>query len=72
MRQVIYMHIRLEVFLKSYTLYNYFQDPILLEGTLRKNLDPASEHSDSELWDCLDKVSRLQYVLTLFIVSEKD
>ncbi|TPP55792.1 Cystic fibrosis transmembrane conductance regulator [Fasciola gigantica] len=30
------------------------QDPILFSGTLRFNLDPFSEHSDSELWEGLE------------------
>nr|CAB3219627.1 multidrug resistance-associated protein 1-like [Phallusia mammillata] len=32
------------------------QDPILLAGTLRQNLDPFSSHTDEELWSALDKV----------------
>ncbi|XP_078182457.1 multidrug resistance-associated protein 5 [Carex rostrata] len=31
------------------------QDPTLFEGTIRINLDPLSEHSDSEIWQALDK-----------------
>jgi ATP-binding cassette, subfamily C (CFTR/MRP), member 1 len=27
------------------------QDPVLFSGTYRSNLDPFSEHTDSELWD---------------------
>ncbi|AET40393.1 ATP-binding cassette transporter YOR1 Ecym_5660 [Eremothecium cymbalariae DBVPG len=29
------------------------QDPLLFRGTIRKNLDPFGEHSDTELWDAL-------------------
>jgi ABC-type multidrug transport system fused ATPase/permease subunit len=29
------------------------QDPVLFEGTLRSNLDPLDEHTDSALWDAL-------------------
>ncbi|KAI9197309.1 P-loop containing nucleoside triphosphate hydrolase protein [Polychytrium aggregatum] len=29
------------------------QDPILFSGSIRTNLDPFSEHSDSDLWDVL-------------------
>ncbi|KAJ4802620.1 ABC transporter C family member 5 [Rhynchospora pubera] len=31
------------------------QDPTLFEGTVRINLDPLGEHSDSEIWQALDK-----------------
>ena len=29
------------------------QDPVLFQGTIRKNLDPFGEHSDNVLWDSL-------------------
>lgn len=29
------------------------QDPVLFQGTIRKNLDPFNEHPDSVLWDAL-------------------
>lgn len=32
------------------------QEPILFSGTLRKNLDPFDEYSDSELWSALQEV----------------
>lgn len=32
------------------------QEPILFSGTLRKNLDPFDEYSDSALWNALDEV----------------
>ncbi|KAJ2580147.1 hypothetical protein IWW49_006402, partial [Coemansia sp. RSA 1797] len=31
------------------------QDPMLLEGTIRNNLDPAGEYSDEELWAAISK-----------------
>jgi len=31
------------------------QDPLLFASSLRKNLDPFDEHSDSELWSALDQ-----------------
>lgn len=31
------------------------QDPILFTGSLRFNLDPASEHGDHQLWDALER-----------------
>ena len=32
------------------------QDPVLFQGTVRSNLDPFSQHGDSELWTALEKV----------------
>lgn len=29
------------------------QDPTLFEGTIRVNLDPLFEHSDSEIWEVI-------------------
>lgn len=31
------------------------QMPVLFDGTIRSNLDPANEKSDQELWEALDK-----------------
>ncbi|XP_037271387.2 ATP-binding cassette sub-family C member 2-like [Rhipicephalus microplus] len=31
------------------------QDPSLVRGTLRMNLDPTNSHSDREIWQCLEK-----------------
>ena len=31
------------------------QDPVLFQGTIRKNLDPFGESSDEKLWDVLRK-----------------
>ena len=33
------------------------QNPILLTGSLRMNLDPFEEYADQELWDALDEAS---------------
>ena len=33
------------------------QDPVLFTDTMRKNLDPFSQHSDEELWNSLQEVS---------------
>ena len=33
------------------------QDPTLFSGTIRYNLDPFSQHSDSDLWDALSRAS---------------
>ncbi|XP_019738045.1 multidrug resistance-associated protein 4-like isoform X2 [Hippocampus comes] len=32
------------------------QDPVLFTGTMRKNLDPLSEHTDEDLWNALQEV----------------
>ncbi|XP_051568184.1 ATP-binding cassette sub-family C member 4-like [Myxocyprinus asiaticus] len=32
------------------------QDPVLFTGTMRKNLDPFSQHSDQDLWSALEEV----------------
>uniref|UniRef100_A0A7N0VJV5 ABC-type xenobiotic transporter n=1 Tax=Kalanchoe fedtschenkoi TaxID=63787 RepID=A0A7N0VJV5_KALFE len=31
------------------------QSPVLFSGTIRSNLDPFGEHSDSDLWEALDR-----------------
>ncbi|XP_057709528.1 ATP-binding cassette sub-family C member 4-like isoform X3 [Corythoichthys intestinalis] len=32
------------------------QDPVLFTGSMRKNLDPFSEHTDEDLWNALQEV----------------
>ncbi|XP_050968338.1 multidrug resistance-associated protein 4 [Labeo rohita] len=32
------------------------QDPVLFTGTMRKNLDPFSQHSEHDLWNALEEV----------------
>ncbi|KAI8900424.1 P-loop containing nucleoside triphosphate hydrolase protein [Globomyces pollinis-pini] len=36
------------------------QDPVLFSGTLRSNLDPFNEYTDSELWNSLKEVHFLE------------
>ena len=41
------------------------QDPLLLAGTLRRNLDPLDRHTDQEILDALDAVQMLEPVRAL-------
>ena len=34
----------------SILIYLYLQEPMLISGTLRLNLDPFNEHVNEELW----------------------
>ncbi|XP_029303230.1 LOW QUALITY PROTEIN: multidrug resistance-associated protein 4-like [Cottoperca gobio] len=38
------------------------QDPVLFTDTVRKNLDPFSQHSDEELWNALEEVQLMSAV----------
>ena len=38
------------------------QDPFLLQGTLRYNLDPMNEYSDAEIIEALDKVDGVEII----------
>nr|QBM06364.1 ATP-binding cassette sub-family C member 7 [Daphnia magna] len=31
------------------------QDPFIFSGTIRENLDPTSQHTDRQLWKCLER-----------------
>ena len=41
------------------------QSPVLLSGTLRKNLDPLEKHRDDELWNALEEVELTSLVKSL-------
>lgn len=41
------------------------QDPILFTGSVRKNLDPFSDHKDAELWEALEEVQLKSAVLEM-------
>lgn len=38
------------------------QDPTMFEGTVRSNLDPLEEHTDTEIWQALER-SQLEHVV---------
>ncbi len=41
------------------------QDPVLFIGSIRSNLDPFNQYSDTDLWDTLDKVKALPILTTM-------
>ena len=41
------------------------QDPVLFSGTLRMNLDPFNQHSDTEIWNALELAHLRSYATTL-------
>jgi ABC-type multidrug transport system fused ATPase/permease subunit len=41
------------------------QDPVLISGSVRINLDPFDEHSDDRIWQALDKVRLGSHLLNL-------
>ncbi|CAG0903212.1 unnamed protein product [Darwinula stevensoni] len=41
------------------------QDPVLFQGTMRKNLDPFNEHSDEALWRVVEQVQLKEAVSEL-------
>lgn len=47
---------------KSISVLN--QDPVIFNGTLRKNLDPLGKHSDVDLWQVLEAVQLKKLVET--------
>ncbi|KAK9707522.1 hypothetical protein RND81_07G203100 [Saponaria officinalis] len=39
------------------------QDPTLFQGTVRENLDPLVEHSESEIWEVVNKCNKLAAIV---------
>ncbi|XP_078589212.1 ATP-binding cassette sub-family C member 4-like [Branchiostoma floridae x Branchiostoma japonicum] len=48
------------------------QDPVLFSGTLRKNLDPFDQYTDSELWSALEQVQLKPVVGELSMALEAE
>ena len=50
------------------------QEALLLNGSLRENLDPFNEYRDSIIWEALDKVRLKDYFLKYYEknLSKKD
>jgi len=45
------------------------QDPVLFNGNIRKNLDPFEEHTDTDIWDTLEKVPHQTFLPPLSLPS---
>ena len=43
----------------------YFQDPVIFAGSLRMNLDPFGEYSDSQVWQALEHAHLKTFVDSL-------
>ena len=43
----------------------FFEDPILISGTLRTNLDPLRQHYDDDLWVVLEHAHLKKYIMGL-------
>jgi ABC-type multidrug transport system fused ATPase/permease subunit len=41
------------------------QDPLFFEGTIRTNMDPFGEYSDSDIWAAFEEVGMKDYIVTL-------
>lgn len=46
------------------------QDPVLFSGTVKSNLDPFNEHTDSELYDALERVNLVSFCDTETLASD--
>ena len=42
------------------------QDPVMFSGTLRSNLDPFNHHTDTELWEALERAHLKDDIITKF------
>ena len=46
-----------------------FQDPVLLTGSVRRNLDPFNQHCDTALWNALEEVRMTSFIGQLSLFS---
>ena len=50
------------------TFFVALQEPVLLKGTLRMNLDPLDQYSDLQIWHALEQVSRQIVLLSHYVM----
>lgn len=48
------------------------QDPVLFQGTIRKNLDPFNEHPDDLLWDSLRRAGLIEEAKLKLVKRQND
>ncbi|CCH46371.1 Oligomycin resistance ATP-dependent permease [Wickerhamomyces ciferrii] len=48
------------------------QDPVLFQGSIRKNLDPFDEHDEDKLWDALRRSGLIEDEQVLEVIKKQD
>ena len=46
-------------------IFNYLKDPVIFSGSLRSNIDPSNDHTDTELWESLELSYLKEFVISL-------
>lgn len=54
----------ISVLIGCYFVQNH-QDPVLFSGSLRFNVDPSEEHTDTDVWSALELAHLKNYIETL-------